>query len=299
MPNAESHASLPFLHLNDRPAKPRASGLTEIRGPYYSTVGPRYFEDLLTIASPYVDWLKIPGPGIALLPRAALMQIAEICHAHDVQLSAGGLIEFVVTRGPNAVDKYFDALVELGFDVVEISAGFLALSTGDYLRLVERAARTGMTVKAEVGIQFGAGGTSSSAALAQAGTTSLSWAISRANQSLEAGASMIVLESEGVTESVTQWRTDVPAAFVAELGVERLIFEAADPAVFEWYIKNYGPDVNLFIDHSQTLHLESLRSGVWGSASLFGRVVTYNGPTRAGKRVRTTPASGIDEEGNE
>ena len=279
MSNADPYSALPFLRLNDRPTKPRTSGLTEIRGPYYSAIGPQYFGDLFAVAAPYIDWLKIPGPGIALLPRPALIRIAEVCHAHAVQLSAGGLIEFVVTRGPDAVDRYFDALVELSFDVVEISAGFLALSTSDYLRLVERAAKSGLTVKAEVGIQFGAGGTSSEAALASAGTTSLSWAITRAKRSLDAGAHVIVLESEGVTESVGQWRTDVPAAFVAELGLERMMFEAAEPAVFEWYIKNYGPDVNLFIDHSQALHLESLRSGVWGPSPLFGRVVTYRGST--------------------
>lgn len=26
------------------------------------------------------------------------------------------------------------------------------------------------------------------------------------------------------------------------------MFEAADPAVFEWYIKNYGNEINLFVD---------------------------------------------------
>jgi phosphosulfolactate synthase (CoM biosynthesis protein A) len=65
---------------------------------------------------------------------------------------------------------------------------------------------------------------------------------------------------------------------VAQLrGLLELVFEAADPAVFTWYIKNFGPDVNLFVDHGQTLHLESLRSGVWGPTSLFGRIVTYRG----------------------
>jgi phosphosulfolactate synthase (CoM biosynthesis protein A) len=284
----QATAALPFLRLNDRSRKPRTSAITEVRGPYYSTIGPAYLDDLLTVAGPYVDWLKIPGPGIALLPASALAAIVETCRAHEVKVSAGGLIEFVVTRGPGAVDAYFDALVDLGFDVVEVSAGFLAMSTPDYLRLVERAKQTGLSVKAEVGIQFGAGGTSSAATLSAEGTTSTSWAISRAKQALAAGADMIVLESEGVTESVTSWRTDVPAAFVAELGMERMMFEAAEPAVFEWYIKNYGPEVNLFVDHSQALHLESLRSGVWGPSSLFGRVVTYSGDSTAPSTAQGT-----------
>jgi len=53
------------------------------------------------------------------------------------------------------------------------------------------------------------------------------------------------------------------------------MFEAADPDVFGWYIKNYGPEVNLFVDHSQIVQLECLRSEIWGTHSLWGRVLTY------------------------
>jgi phosphosulfolactate synthase (CoM biosynthesis protein A) len=53
------------------------------------------------------------------------------------------------------------------------------------------------------------------------------------------------------------------------------MFEAADPAVFSWYVKTYGPEVNLFVDHSQIVQLECLRAGVWGPMDLWGRVLTY------------------------
>ena len=81
---------------------------------------------------------------------------------------------------------------------------------------------------------------------------------------------------EGITESVNVWRTDVPAKIVDALGLEKVMFEAADPTVFAWYVKNYGPTVNLFVDHSQIVQLECLRSGIWGTASLWGRVITAN-----------------------
>ena len=51
------------------------------------------------------------------------------------------------------------------------------------------------------------------------------------------------------------------------------MFETADPQVFAWYIKNYGPEVNVFVDHSQIVQLEALRQGIWGTtldASIFG-----------------------------
>jgi phosphosulfolactate synthase (CoM biosynthesis protein A) len=269
--------ALPSVWVNQREERPRKSGITEVRGPYYTIAGPRYLEDLFEIAGPYIDWLKIPGPAIALMPRDTLVGIAKLSHAAGVKMSAGGLIEKVVTQGPRAVEQYFDALPDLGFDVVEVSAGMIALPAPDYLRLVERAARTGLTVKAEVGIQFGAGGTSSENALEAEGQGSVSHAIKLGKGALEAGADFVILESEGVTESVRAWRTDVPAALAAALGLERLMFEAADPRVFEWYVKNFGPEVNLFVDHSQALLLESVRSGVWGSTTLFNRVVTYKG----------------------
>jgi len=56
-----------------------------------------------------------------------------------------------------------------------------------------------------------------------------------------------------------------------------LMFEAADPEVFSWYVKNYGPTVNLFVDHSQIVQLECLRSGIWGTKSTWGRIMTYSG----------------------
>jgi phosphosulfolactate synthase (CoM biosynthesis protein A) len=267
--------ALPALALNERARKPRSVGITEVRGQYYTVVGPRYLEDLLEVAGEWIDWIKIPGPGAALTPPAVLRRMADLARASDVKLGVGGLIEKVLTQGPKAVDGYFDALPDLGFEVVEISAGFLAIPDSDYLRLVERAAATGMTVKAEVGIQFGAGGTSEAEDLQAAGTGSVSHAISLARRALDSGAHFVVLESEGVTESVTTWRTDVPAALADAIGIEKIIFEAAEPKVFEWYIKNFGPEVNVFIDHSQALLLEAVRSGVWASNSLFNRVFTY------------------------
>jgi phosphosulfolactate synthase (CoM biosynthesis protein A) len=86
-----------------------------------------------------------------------------------------------------------------------------------------------------------------------------------------------MIESEGITENVRAWRTDVVARIIDTLGLEKVMFEAADPAVFDWYVKHYGPEVNLFVDHSQIMQLECLRTGIWGTKSVWGRVHTYKG----------------------
>jgi phosphosulfolactate synthase (CoM biosynthesis protein A) len=135
--------------------------------------------------------------------------------------------------------------------------------------------KSGLIAKPEVGIQFGAGGATAPAELKAEGTRDPGWTIVQTKRFLDAGAEIIMIESEGITENVDPWRTDVPAKFIDEIGMEKLMFEAADPDVFEWYIKNYGVDVNLFVDHSQIVQLECLRSGIWGTKSLWGRMVTY------------------------
>jgi phosphosulfolactate synthase (CoM biosynthesis protein A) len=264
-----------FLRTNDRQPKPRERGLTEIRGPYYSPMGKRYLQDILETMGWYVDSLKFAGGSFSLMPRGALQELIDLCHRFDVLVSTGGFIEYVLTQGSRAVDGYVRECKELGFDIVEISSGFITIPTDDWLLLVEKVQRAGLQAKPEVGIQFGAGGASTIGELEAEGTRDPAWTINQAKRFLEAGAAIVMIESEGITESVANWRTDVPAKIIDALGLERVMFEAADPAVFAWYIKNYGPEVNLFVDHSQIVQLECLRAGIWGTTSLWGRVLTY------------------------
>jgi phosphosulfolactate synthase (CoM biosynthesis protein A) len=271
----EAERSFPFLRVNERERKPRKRGLTEIRGPYYSAYGRRHLEDLFETMGAYVDSLKFAGGSFTLMPQQAVRDIIDLCHEHDVLVSTGGFIERVLVQSADAVQQYVAQCKKLGFDIIEISAGFVSIPTDDWLRLIELVRKSGLKAKPEVGIQFGAGGATAPEELKAEGTRDASWAIAQATRFLDAGAEIIMIESEGITENVDPWRTDVPAKFINELGMEKLMFEAADPDVFAWYIKNYGANVNLFVDHSQIVQLECLRAGIWGTKSLWGRVVTY------------------------
>jgi phosphosulfolactate synthase (CoM biosynthesis protein A) len=269
--------AFPFLRINERQAKPRKRGVTEIRGPYYSPMGKRYLEDILETMGAYVDVLKFAGGSFSLMPRNAVKELLDLCHRYDVLISTGGFIEHVLTLGPQAVDQYIQECKQLGFDIIEISSGFISIPTDDWLRLIEKVQKAGLRAKPEVGIQFGAGGATAVAELAAEGTRDPEWAIQQARRFVDAGAYMIMIESEGITENVTTWRTDVVAKIINAIGLEKPMFEAADPEVFAWYIKNYGAEVNLFVDHSQIVQLETLRAGIWGTKSLWGRVLTYKG----------------------
>ena len=266
-----------FLRMNERQGKPRSRGITEIRGPYYSAMGKRYLQDVLETMGEYVDSLKFAGGSFALMPDEALKGIIETAHKHDMMISTGGFIEYVLTQGPDAVDEYIRACQEVGFDIIELSGGFVSIPTDDWLRLVERVQKAGLKAKPEVGIQFGAGGDTAAEELRTEGTRDPKWMISQAGRFIDAGAYMIMIESEGITQNADSWRTEVPAEVINTLGLEKVMFEVADPEVFAWYVKNYGPEVNLFVDHSQIVQLAILRRGIWGTKSLWGRVLTYKG----------------------
>ncbi len=149
-----------FVRINERESKPRSRGITEIRGPYYTPMGRRYLEDLLETMGAYVDSLKFAGGSFALLRRGVLKELIDLAHRYDVLVSTGGFIERVLVQGAEAVDQYIRECRALGFDIVEISSGFITIPTDDWLRLVEKVQRAGLKAKPEVGIQFGAGGAS-------------------------------------------------------------------------------------------------------------------------------------------
>ncbi len=266
-----------FIRINDRDEKPRKRGITEIRGPYYTPMGKRYLEDVLETMGEYVDSLKFAGGSFTLMPPQALKDIIDTAHRYNVMVSTGGFIEHVLTQGPEVVERYIQECRNVGFDILEISSGFITIPVDDWLRLVEKVQKAGLKAKPEVGIQFGAGGATAVEELEAEGTRDVEWAISQARRFIDAGAYMIMIESEGITENVKTWRTDAVAKIIGALGLEKVMFEAADPDVFAWYIKNYGANVNLFVDHSQIVQLECLRAGIWGTKSLWGRVLTYRG----------------------
>ena len=264
-----------FLNKNERESKPRKTGVTEIRGPYSSVMGKRYLKDIMETMGEHVDSLKFSGGSFSIMPRDKVTELIDIAHEHDALVSTGGFMEYVLTQGKEAVDQYIETCKDYGFDIIELSAGFITLPTDDWLRLIDKVQAAGLKAKPEIGIQFGAGGDTARGELESEGTLDTGYAVKQAKRFVEAGAYMIMIESEGITENADPWRTDVPAEFINEIGLEKLMFEAADPEVFAWYIKNYGPEVNMFVDHSQIVQLETLRRGIWGTKSLWGRVLTY------------------------
>ncbi|KAJ5122825.1 uncharacterized protein N7443_002924 [Penicillium atrosanguineum] len=266
-----------FARSNPRPVKPRDKGVTEIRGPYYSVMGKRYLSDVLETMGNHVDGLKFAGGSFALFERNSLREITDLAHEYGVYVSTGGWAEHLLTHpDPNTVfDRYLAKCKDLGFDVVELSSGFLSFPEDDWLRLVDKVHSYKLKAKPELGIQFGAGGDTPASSLEAIGTSDPGKLINLGRKFLDAGVERLMIESEGITENVKSWRTDVVSKIMKELPSEGVMFEAADPKVFNWYIREFGIDVNLFVDHSQIVQLECLRSGIWGTADTWGKIVSF------------------------
>ncbi|KAL2127610.1 hypothetical protein VTI74DRAFT_10435 [Chaetomium olivicolor] len=273
-----------FIRHNTRPPKPRNIGVTEIRGPYYSAMGKRYLTDVLETMGHHIDGLKFAGGSFSLFPEDKLRELIDLAHEHGVYVSTGGWIEHILLQSSpsTAVTRYLETCKRLGFDVIEISSGFLSLPADDWLRLINKVHSHGLTAKPEIGIQFGAGGDTEAAELEAlgGGTSDPSKVIDLGRRFIEeVGVERIMIESEGITENVKTWRTDVIQKILGPGGLpkEKVMFEAAEPRVFNWYVREFGADVNLFVDHSQIVQLSCLREGIWGMGDTFGKVVTYRG----------------------
>ncbi|UDD58950.1 hypothetical protein AFCA_006373 [Aspergillus flavus] len=244
-----------FARSNPRPPKPRSKGVTEIRGPYYTVMGKRYLADVLETMGTHVDGLKFAGGSFSLFQEKPLRELIDLAHEHGVYVST--------------------KCKDLGFDVIELSSGFLSFPEDDWLRLVDKVHSYKLKAKPELGIQFGAGGDTPASGLEAIGTSDPGKLVNLGHKFLNAGVERLMIESEGITENVESWRTDVVSKIMKELPPERVMFEAADPKVYNWYIREFGIDVNLFVDHSQIVQLSCLRHGIWGTADTWGKIVSF------------------------
>lgn len=258
-----------FVPIAERQGKPRSMGITEVRD---WGMGRHALEDILESAGEYIDILKMPAGLYRLQSRDFVRDKIALCQEHEVECSTGGFLERVALAGTDVVYQFLGEARDLGFSIVEVSTGTLVLPLAHKLELVKAVQEHGLKAKPEVAMVYG---------IMPGQLPGKDYAISpdhmfhEIEMHLEAGAWKVLIESEGITENVDEWRTDIVYQIAARFPLERLQFEAADPMVFTWYVKNFGSEVNLFIDQSQIMELEATRTGVWGKSLTWGRVATF------------------------
>ncbi len=270
-----------FLKIEELPPKPREASVLEIRGPYYSPVTVSYLKGLLDDWGYYFDGVKFAAGSFRLLERSRLKEFIKLCHDHDVWVDTGGWIERVLVYGPKAVDMYFEECKELEFDVIEISSGMapevMNMPLEDKIALVKQVSKLGMRPKPEISMisNAGAGTHVSNYGL---NYRSIDDFMKEADAYLKAGAKMIMVESEGLTEDLPpeKWRKDIIRKLTDKFGFKKFMFEASDPPVFKWYYQTFGREVNLFVDHSQLVEYNIWRHGMWGDRNIWkGKKIRY------------------------
>ncbi len=227
----------------------RAGGLTHVID---KGLGPRAWEDVLETSGGYIDIVKLGWGTAYVTPN--LRRKLEVLRGKPVVIG-GTFFEAVLAKGK--VDEYKRWLEELGLTHVEISDGVIDLRREQKLELIEDFARD-FTVLSEVGSK------DSSVEFAPEEWTQ--WL----RDELEAGAWKVITEaregaSSGIFTSQGEMRTGLVGEIAGEVGIEDVIFEAPTKAAQVWFIKEFGPAVNLGnIPPDEVIPLETLRLGLRG-----------------------------------
>jgi phosphosulfolactate synthase len=228
---------------------PRNGGLTHVID---KGLGPRAWEDVLETSGDYIDIVKLGWGTAYVTPN--LQRKLEILREKPVVIG-GTFFEVVYAQGK--LDEYKRWLGELGLTHVEISDGVIDLPRERKLELIADFARD-FTVLSEVGSKD-----------AEAVFAPYQW-VEWIKGELEAGAWKVITEGReggtaGIYSPTGEMRTGLLDEIASEVPISDLIFEAPTKSSQTWFIKTFGPSVNLGnIPPDEVIALETLRLGLRG-----------------------------------
>jgi phosphosulfolactate synthase len=227
--------------------EPRPGGLTHVLD---KGLGPRAWEDVLETSGDYIDIVKL-GWGTAYVTPNLRHKLEVL---RDTRVVIGGtFFEAVWARGK--LDAYKGWLTEHGLTYVEISDGAVELPRHEKLELIADFARD-FTVLSEVG--------SKDSAVEFSTDEWLTWI----SEELVAGSWKVITEARetgnsGIFTSDGSMRIDLVASIADSAGLDQVIFEAPTKAAQAWFVKAFGPAVNLGnISPDEVIPLETLRRGL-------------------------------------
>ena len=240
-----------FLDLPARPGKPRTEGLTHVID---KGLNLREIEGMFDTAGQYVDIVKL-GWGTSYVTNNLEKKIA-LYRSFDTPVVCGGtLFEAVYARGK--IDEFKRWLIEQRFSHVEISDGTLEIPRDRKLELIAEFAAD-FTVLSEVG--------SKDAEVNYAPYLWVEWI----QEELQAGAWKVITEGReggtaGIYRPTGEMRTGLVDEIAHSIDVAQLIFEAPSKSSQAWFVKHFGPNVNLGnIPPDEVIPLETLRLGLRG-----------------------------------
>lgn len=238
-----------FLNTPERDSKPRKRGLTYVLDGGLSTVE---VESLLDVTAGLIDLVKL-GWGTAYVTRNVEEKVS-LYQQHSVPVVLGGTLG-EIAEAQGRFDRFVDWVRELGLGHIEISDGALDMQRSRKLELIERL--TGdLTVISEVGSKD-----------PDALVAPFRW-VEEIKEDLAAGADHVILEArESGTAGVYRPSGEVRMGLIEEIEQDidcnTLVFEAPRKVQQTWFIKHFGPHVNLGnIAPQDVIPLETLRLGL-------------------------------------
>jgi phosphosulfolactate synthase len=254
-----------FLGVPARSGKPRENGLTHVID---KGLGPRAWEDVLETAGDYISIVKL-GWGTAAVTQN-LDRKLEVLREKPVVIG-GTFFEVVYAR--DQLDAYKSWLSQLGLTHVELSDGTIDIPRERKLELITEFSRD-FTVLSEVG--------SKDSTVEYSAAEWTLWL----REELEAGAWKVITEAReggtaGIFDSSGGMRTELIGEIAEAVGIENVVFEAPTKAAQAWFIKRFGPEVNLGnIPPDEVIPLETLRLGLRGDT--LKEVLLGGDPAAAG-----------------
>jgi phosphosulfolactate synthase len=226
---------------------PSHSGLTHVLD---KGLGPRGWEDVLEVAGEHISIVKL-GWGTAYVTNNLERKLEVL---KDKPVVIGGTF-FEVVYARERLDEYKQWLNELGIEHVEISDGTVDIPRERKLELIADFARD-FTVLSEVG--------SKDSSVEYTAEEWTQWL----REELDAGAWKVITEAReggtaGIFDSSGGMRTELIGEIAGAVGIENVVFEAPSKEAQVWFIKQFGPSVNLGnIPPEEVIPLETLRLGL-------------------------------------
>jgi phosphosulfolactate synthase len=215
-------------------------------------LGPRGWEDVLEMAGDHVSIVKL-GWGTAAV-TSNLQRKLEVLREKPVVI--GGTY-FEIVYAKDKLDEYKQWLRELGLTHVEISDGTVDIPRERKLELIADFARD-FTVLSEVG--------SKDSSVEYSAEQWVQWL----QEELDAGAWKVIAEAReggtaGIFDSSGGMRTELIGEIAMTVGPVNVVFEAPTKAAQAWFIKQFGPSVNLGnIPPDEVIPVATLRYGLRG-----------------------------------
>jgi phosphosulfolactate synthase len=249
------------IKIQNRPAKPRESGITMLCDQGY---GIHEQKDILELAHPFIDIAKIATGIAGTISEKMVRKKIETYEEYNIDTFLGGMfLEYAIFyQGIDIANHYFEEHQRLGLNLVEISDNNLDIAPEDKFNLIRTAKeKFGLRVLGEVGTK--------------SDTTSIQELVQDIKGCLAAGSWKVFIEAAELTSKTDGTiLTDVIEDIQKAIDINDVIIELPGPWIKNYHhfhayemqrflVETFGPEVNVAnVKADMIIQLEMFRNGL-------------------------------------